>query len=84
MDIQIWMGELSMTEVSDYTRRAGQQRWRYATAVDRKLVGSQLAPYRLNKEEACRRLAKARAVKARMHLEKQMFKLDLSSRPRVR
>jgi hypothetical protein len=82
-DIRIWMEGLTMTALSDHTRRAGEQRWKNGTPFDRKVAGSQLAPYRLSKEEACRRLVKARAVKARQLIERQAGKLDLSSRPRL-
>jgi hypothetical protein len=73
-----------MTQITDLTRRAGEQRWRYAGPFDRKVAGDRLRPYRLTKQEACKRLVKARAVKAQMHLESQAFKLNLSSRPKLR
>jgi hypothetical protein len=68
-----------MTQITDLTRRAGQQRWRYATGLERKVVGSQLAPYRLTKEEACKRLAKARAVQQ----QQRFYQLNLSARPKI-
>jgi hypothetical protein len=81
--IQIWMESRSMTELMDHFRYIGQQRWKNATAFDKKVAGNSLAPYRLTKQEACQRLERARAVKARKRFEKQMYTLDLSTRPRL-
>jgi hypothetical protein len=82
-DIRLWMEGLSMTALSDHTRRAGECRLKYATGMERKLVGRRLRPYRLSKEEACQRLTKARAVKARMKIEQEAGTLNLSNRPRL-
>jgi hypothetical protein len=78
------MRGLSMTALSDHTRRAGEQRWRYSSVWDRKVAGNSLRRYALSKEEAGRRLAKARAVKAHMLALEKAGELDLSSRPRLR
>jgi hypothetical protein len=61
-DIRIWMEGLTMTQLVDHTRYAGQQRWKNSTAYERKIAGNSLAPHRLSKEEACKRLIKARAA----------------------
>jgi hypothetical protein len=79
-DIQTWMESLSMTELIDHTRYAGQHRWRYSSAFDRKVAGNSLLPYRLTRSEALRRLALANAAKVRL----RAGTLNLSNRPRIR
>ena len=72
-----------MTQVVDHTRYAGGQRWKNGSQLDRQRARNFLLSYALSREEACRRLAKARAVKAHMLALEKAGKLDLSSRPRL-
>ena len=71
--ISVWYRSLTPAQRSEHARKAGKQRWKDARAFDRIRARAQLRSYRLPREEALRRLAKAQAKQ-----------LALKSMPRLR
>jgi hypothetical protein len=82
-NIQVWLNELSISQVTDYARKAGKQRWKNASHVDRQRAGLWLRPYNPSRTEALRRLGLAYQAIARKQYEKAQTLEWVWTRPRL-
>jgi hypothetical protein len=81
--IQVWRDSLSMTEVTDHARKAGKERWRNSSELDRQRAGLWLRPYNPSRSEALRRLGLAHEANRRRQYEKAQTLDWVWTRPRL-
>jgi hypothetical protein len=81
--IEVWLNSLSMTEVTDYARKAGKQRWKNASVFEKQRAGLWLRPYNPSRSEALRRLGLAYQANARKQYEKAQNLDWVWTRPRL-
>jgi hypothetical protein len=72
--IERWIATLTPEEFEEHQRAAGRRRWARSSIFDRMRVASRLRPYRLSKEAALERLARANEIKAERQFHHSLSK----------